>query len=77
MKEVTVDYGTHKYRERWEHSPEIHCVYCGAQSVWVEQSPGDYYCGPGHLCLACDGSFTLQTGGSEAFDSQRSKQLKG
>jgi ssDNA-binding Zn-finger/Zn-ribbon topoisomerase 1 len=37
----------------------LHCPECGKQTVYVENSEGDYYEGPTNLCVSCDSNFTL------------------
>lgn len=37
----------------------LYCPECGKQTVYVENSEGDYYVGPTHLCVSCDSNFTL------------------
>lgn len=44
--------------EKWELT-ELYCPSCGKQEVWVEDSDGDYYEGPPHLCVGCETKFTL------------------
>lgn len=39
---VLNEYPTHHYWEDYEKS-ELFCPNCGIQSVWQEQSEGDYY----------------------------------
>lgn len=48
----------HYSRESWSET-DLYCPTCGCKSVWAEDSPGDYYEGPGHLCVSCRTSFTL------------------
>lgn len=44
--------------EKWSRT-ELHCPSCGQIGVWVEDSPGDWYEGPSHLCVGCSAEFTL------------------
>lgn len=47
---------------RLKTSEEVsYCPHCGSKgSVWVEDDPGDYYCGPGHYCATCGYQFMIQ-----------------
>jgi hypothetical protein len=57
---VTNEYeNRHHYTERWELEEKIFCPGCGNKTVWVEQSPGDYYLGPDHYCTTCAHRFSL------------------
>lgn len=51
----------HSYDETWVPT-DYHCPRCAAKDVWVEQSEGDYYQGPSHLCRKCGASFALPSG---------------
>ena len=78
MKTVTVDYGSHKYKEVWEPDGVPFCPHCGQPDVWVECSEGDYYEGPTFLCLMCGTSFTLPSynpNSKRNTDIQRRAQL--
>ena len=48
----------HTAKETWEKA-DLYCPACGAHEVWIEDSPGDYYEGPEHLCAACGADFTM------------------
>jgi len=37
---------------------KFHCLYCGKQTVLVEDGEGDLYGGPDHLCTSCWQVFT-------------------
>lgn len=50
---------THTYDYKFLQTA-LYCPTCGAQNVWVEDSPGDYYIGPEHRCGSCDAEFHLQ-----------------
>lgn len=56
---VLNEYPTHHYIEEYE-KVDIFCVNCGRKTVFGEQSPGDYYCGPGYICVTCGCEFSLQ-----------------
>ena len=76
-KTFEVDYGTHKYTETWELDGELYCPHCGEQSVWVDQSPGDYYVGVQHVCTECRWSFYLPSSNevTDKHDLQRIAKL--
>lgn len=57
--EVEVKYALgHTYKFKYELS-DLFCPNCGQRTVWVEQSVGDYYEGPNHLCRKCNYKFSL------------------
>jgi transposase-like protein len=69
----------HTLSEVWE-TTDYFCPRCGKQDVWVEDSPGDYYTGPSHLCKACGADFSLPYGcdarPNNWQDSQRLEALR-
>lgn len=78
-KTITINYRAgHSYDETWTLDGELYCPNCGKQEVWVEQGPGDYYVGEGHLCGACRCTFrlpTLRDPGTDEYDDQRAAKL--
>lgn len=56
---VINEYPTHHYVDEYIKG-DLFCPQCGKQSVWEEQSDGDYYCGPDYICDACGSRFTIQ-----------------
>lgn len=40
-------------------SSDLFCPECGANNVWIEDSPGDYYVGAEHRCGDCTSEFYL------------------
>ena len=63
MVNVTVKYDAgHLSSSKWKQG-NLYCINCGNQSVWEEQSEGDYYVGPENLCLVCGATFTHQFSG--------------
>lgn len=53
--------GGHHYWEEYLRV-DYFCPNCGKQEMWADESPGDYYCGSGTLCIAC-GFETMMQGG--------------
>lgn len=47
----------HTRTEEWEREP-WYCPKCGAESVWGEQGPGDYYEGSQFMC-ECGWTWTM------------------
>jgi hypothetical protein len=71
---VTLEFGeSHHYtREYTQSSGADYCPGCGSiGTLWVENSPGDYYCGPDNICTHCGCSFTIQ-GPSKAEGAYKS-----
>ena len=75
--EVKYELG-HSYRETWN-ATDLYCPSCGAKKVWVESGAGDYYEGPGHLCVECGADFTMpRLGlGNSWQDKQRREAILG
>jgi predicted RNA-binding Zn-ribbon protein involved in translation (DUF1610 family) len=67
--EVTVNYGNHQYHYEYAKSAYF-CPNCGSEEVWVEQSDGDYYQGPNHVCTSCTALFTLPSGADPVEESE-------
>lgn len=65
--------GSHHYIEEYEKC-DLFCPACGKKSVWEEQSPGDYDCGPQYICAACESNFTIQ--GPYKDVERKASQLK-
>ena len=63
---------SHKYPEKWAET-DLFCPECGNQTVYVEQSGGDYYVGVEYLCAGCGASFFLPTG-VNISDNEQDKQ---
>lgn len=49
-------------------------MHCGGQSVWKEDSPGDYYVGEGYLCVECHHAWTIQ-GPAKVSDNAGNQRL--
>lgn len=59
MKVLNEYPGSHHYWDQFVKTNH-YCPNCGAQSVWEEQSAGDYYTGAEFICVACKSSWTMQ-----------------
>lgn len=59
MKVLNEYPGKHHYWTEYEKT-EYFCPNCGANEVWQEQDPGDYYCGEDWLCLSCSHGWTMR-----------------
>ena len=46
------------YPATYEHCGEMHCIECGAQTVWSDDSD-DYYVGCDFLCVTCGEVFNM------------------
>ena len=61
MKVILEFPGSHHYVQEYSLCDGMFCPNCGKMDgIWVEESPGDYYCGPTHVCKYCSNSFTIQ-----------------
>ena len=40
------------YQESWVQT-DYFCMVCGRQTVWRDDSPGDYFAGNQHMCVSC------------------------
>jgi hypothetical protein len=47
---------------KWKRCPDTHCPCCGSKAVYVEDSDGDYYCGPTYVCIICEESGSMWAG---------------
>ncbi len=57
---ISINYPAgHRRTEKWEPC-DLFCPMCGVKKVWLEQSLGDYYCGPEYICIECSHRFTIQ-----------------
>jgi hypothetical protein len=74
---VLNEYATHHYIDEYEKCP-LHCPNCGVQSVWEEQSEGDYYAGPEFICITCSHNFTIQgpTPSNTVNETKKIEQIK-
>lgn len=51
----------HSYDFEYQYEKDLHCPNCGKNSVWIEASEGDFYCGPNHVCINCHFTFNIPT----------------
>lgn len=59
MKVLNEYPNSHHYIDVYEPS-DLFCPHCGNDTVWQEQSPGDYYTGPDYICTTCEMDFSIQ-----------------
>lgn len=62
MKVLNEYPNSHHYLEEYNLDESLFCPGCSKATVYVEQSGGDYYEGPEHICISCDSTFSLPRG---------------
>lgn len=69
---------SHTYSETYIYDSSLRCPHCSKSTVWVEDSEGDFYQGPTHICKSCGSSFTLSLSpeSKNLQDKQRVKNIK-
>ncbi|GAB3797318.1 hypothetical protein [Virgibacillus kimchii] len=71
-KEIIINYELGHTIEFSYTKSNMYCPSCGRQSVWSEESEGDFYCGPDYACSHCKASFSIQLGTNEnSFEGEQ------
>ena len=58
MKVLLEHSNTHHYWTEYKKT-NLFCPTCGANQVWKDEDPGDYYTGSDYVCVGCNFSHNL------------------